>query len=303
MLCGANAKPTALRSDTLSEAIKQRSMMEDLKLKFLCTRRTVYLAFLLASYLLIVAATAGAESRSDTSPIGVYLLTPAQFPSSPTSVAGARMGLLYGRNADVTGFDFGPGVSHTDGDLRGLSLNLVNLVTEDAIGWQTSMANITNGNVVGVQAGLLNKSHDAMGLQLGVSNFAEGNGGGLGLGIGNVVDGDFKGLQLGLGNGAGGEVRGVQIGLVGQMGNAKGVQLSSISSAESLTGLQLGVVGLADRLTGLQLGAVNVGKQTRGLQLGVVNVTNDMKGIQIGLFNVIRKGGWLFVLPGINGSF
>ena len=56
-------------------------------------------------------------------------------------------------------------------------------------------------------------------------------------------------------------------------------------------------------MKGLQLGTINVTKEARGLQLGIVNVTKEMKGIQIGLINVITKGGWLIVLPGINGSF
>ena len=302
-ICRTRTKATMLRSILLNDPTTKNSMTEEWMLKFSITRCTTFLTFMLASLLLIVAATADAEVHKKASPAGVYLLTPAQFPSDQTSIAGVRFGLLYGRNADVSGFDFGGGVSHTTGDLRGLSLNLINLVTEDAVGWQTSMANVTKGDVHGVQAGLLNLSHDAMGFQLGITNMAGGDGAGLGLGVGNVVDGDFSGLQLGLGNTASGEVRGFQIGLFDQMGDAKGGQLGLINSANSLTGLQLGAVETADRLKGVQFGTVNVANEARGFQLGIVNVAKEMKGIQIGVFNVIRKGGWLFVLPGINGSF
>ena len=56
-------------------------------------------------------------------------------------------------------------------------------------------------------------------------------------------------------------------------------------------------------MNGAQVGVVNVAEEASGLQLGVVNAADEMSGLQIGVINVIRKNGWLLVLPLVNGSF
>ena len=74
--------------------------------------------------------------------------------------------------------------------------------------------------------------------------------------------------------------------------------------AERITGLQLGGFNFAEEASGLQLGVINVaGEIEAGVQLGVINVTREIKGLQFGLINVIEVGGWVTVLPLINGSF
>ena len=143
-------------------------------MKLVTTNGAATLLFLLASCLPPMVQTAAAESDAAVWPVGVYILSPVQFPPDEAFVRGMRLGLFYGRNEDMSGVDLGPGVSHTTGNLLGLSLNLVNLVSGDVLGWQASIANVTKGGVLGVQTALLNQSHDVAGVQLAAVNYDDG---------------------------------------------------------------------------------------------------------------------------------
>ena len=73
------------------------------------------------SFVLACALLAGPfvrEAAADTMPIQLSLFTPVQIFSDTTSIAGFRFNLLYGRNADMTGFDLGL-VNHTTGSVQG----------------------------------------------------------------------------------------------------------------------------------------------------------------------------------------
>jgi hypothetical protein len=230
-----------------------------------------------------------AETEDVVRPLQLSLFAPIQLFSEETSIAGLRLGVFYTRNENMTGLDVGGLFSQTLGDMTGL---------------QIGGANMTEGEVDGVQVGVVSSAGDARGVQLGAVNLALGDVRGVGLGLVNFVHEDFTGWQTGLVNAADGEVRAFQVGLTNQMGDATGVQIGVAGEAEKLVGLQLGGFNHVGEGSGLQLGAFNVAEEIDGgVQLGVINVTREMKGLQIGLINVIEKGGWVMVLPLVNGSF
>jgi hypothetical protein len=117
-------------------------------------------------------------------PIQLSLFSPIQLVNEENAISVVRLSLLYGRNAHVTGLDWGL-VSHsTSGTSKGVQFGLVGLVDADFVGFQSTAVNITKGNFEGFQWGVVNYAGHASGFQLGFVNYAM----------------SMKGLQIGLVN-------------------------------------------------------------------------------------------------------
>ena len=121
-------------------------------------------------------------SRSQIKPVQVSLVNPIQIVPESQSINGFRFNLIYGKNANVTGFDLGL-ANHTTGKEVGVQWGLVNFTDGGFTGWQDSFVNITKGMSVGLQSGGVNY-HDGYfnGLQISIVNYAA----------------TLKGLQIGL---------------------------------------------------------------------------------------------------------
>ena len=121
-------------------------------------------------------------SRSQNNPIQLALVNPIQIVPESQSINGFRFNLIYGKNANVTGFDLGL-ANHTTGKEVGVQWGLVNFTDGGFTGWQDSFVNITKGMSVGLQSGGVNY-HDGYfnGLQISIVNYAA----------------TLKGLQIGL---------------------------------------------------------------------------------------------------------
>jgi hypothetical protein len=121
-------------------------------------------------------------SRSQNNPIQLALVNPIQIVPESQSINGFRFNLIYGKNANVTGFDLGL-ANQTTGKEVGVQWGLVNFTDGGFTGWQDSFVNITKGMSVGLQSGGVNY-HDGYfnGLQISIVNYAA----------------TLKGLQIGL---------------------------------------------------------------------------------------------------------
>ncbi|MCP4634583.1 MAG: hypothetical protein GY855_16770 [candidate division Zixibacteria bacterium] len=117
-------------------------------------------------------------------PVQLSLFSPVQIFPEDESITGIRLSLIYGKNASVTGFDWGL-VSHTTtGISKGVQFGFVGLVDSNFVGWQGTSVNVVKGNFEGLQWGFVNYANYASGLQLGFVNYT----------------GSMKGLQIGLVN-------------------------------------------------------------------------------------------------------
>ena len=121
-------------------------------------------------------------SRSQIKPVQLSLVNPIQIVPESQSINGFRFNLIYGKNANVTGFDLGL-ANQTTGKEVGVQWGLVNFTDGGFTGWQDSFVNITKGMSVGLQSGGVNY-HDGYfnGLQISIVNYAA----------------TLKGLQIGL---------------------------------------------------------------------------------------------------------
>jgi hypothetical protein len=252
----------------------------------------------------LVATTAHADETPPPGParLQLSLLGPIQLVPESRDVAGLRLALINGKNADVSGLDiaaFGFTQSKT---LTGVQLAL--------------FGNAVEGRTTGLQAGLLgNFTGQLYGAQIGgiFANIAREGGEGLQLGVSNFASGKFTGVQIGwIGNAyffkgtTPLSVTGVEIGLLNIVdGDVTGVQIGAWNAAGlkqgSLTGAQVAAINLGS-FAGVQVGVLNVAGDCKGLQLGVFNLCKDMLGVQIGLINFIDKGvvRWL---PIVNAKF
>jgi hypothetical protein len=120
----------------------------------------------------------------ETRPIQLSLVTPIQIFSEDYRITGVRLNLIYGRNASVSGLDWGLVNHTTTGTTKGLQLGTVGIIDSDFLGWQNCAVNITKGNFEGFQHGLVNYADYMSGFQLGLVNYAR----------------SAKGLQIGLVN-------------------------------------------------------------------------------------------------------
>lgn len=121
--------------------------------------------------------------------------TPAQLFPESYDVYGLRLNLLYGRNQNIRGFDFG-GVNVGEGLVEGLQLGVVNKVNELA-GVQIGCYNLIDVSADGCfQLGLFNQAVDFKGLQLGPINYAR-RANGVQFGIINMCE-TISGVQIGV---------------------------------------------------------------------------------------------------------
>jgi hypothetical protein len=212
-------------------------------------------------------------------PFQAAIWPPVQLFQEATPVYGLRLNLGQGRNEDVWGIDAGV-INTVANRQRGLQAGLLNQ-SEGAAGINLGMANYTR-QITGLQAGLLNAARDhAAGLQAGI--------------ILNHTD-HLRGIQVHagiLGNIAD-QVTGGQVGLC--------IPLLGFNFTQNITGIQAAPLGfnhVEKMANGFQLALYNSAKQMRGIQIGLVNSSGDLSGIQIGLFNKVERK-WLPILPFIN---
>lgn len=167
---------------------------------------------------LLGLAAAPLAKASEPFQFGVFA-PDIQFVQADEDIAGLRINIVYGENANVSGVDLGI-VNSTTGNFVGLGWAPgANLVAGSAKGVQwTWIYAHTAGQFTGWQSGIVSRigGADSAGFQSGWVNLAES---------------DFTGLQLGLFNKA---------------AHAKGVQLGFVNWADRLDGIQIGLVNYAE---------------------------------------------------------
>ena len=157
-------------------------------------KKIVLIAALFAAAVLPAAAgDTGALKLSLWDEIAVAI------PNNIHDVKGVDLGIAS-KTATVTGVQLDLLFAQTEYELNGVSVT-----------WIINLANKVNG----VQWGLLSKSEDLTGGQLGIVNM-------------------------------GNEVLGVQYGFYNQAENMNGLQLGFINYAKNITGLQIGLLNIAE---------------------------------------------------------
>jgi len=132
--------------------------------------------------LILLLATVGMNAQAQSKPVQLALFNPIQIFPENTSIGGIRISLIYGKNASVSGLDWGLVNYTTSGTSMGWQTGLVGLNEANFVGLQSNFVNVNNQNVEGVQWGFYNHAGYMNGLQLGFINHA----------------GSMKGLQIGL---------------------------------------------------------------------------------------------------------
>lgn len=133
-----------------------------------------------------------AAALESSSPIGLGLFPPIQFPNTEFGINGLRIGLV-GVNREMRGLDIGILGNVTKQTFKGLAIAGLfnyNHVTSTIVGLQIAgLANINGtasklygvqvglynrvGKVYGLQIGLINATHELHGIQIGLINFNE----------------------------------------------------------------------------------------------------------------------------------
>lgn len=134
--------------------------------------------------MLCAAAPTMAESKNQ--PIQLALFSPIQIFPESYSISGVRLSLIYGKNASVTGLDWGLINHNTTGESVGWQLGVVGLVEGDFMGFQDNWINVVKGDFQGLQWGVVNSANHAGGLQLGLVNYARTLNG-LQIGLINII--------------------------------------------------------------------------------------------------------------------
>src|SRR2546422_5925603 len=123
----------------------------------------------LAAVAALALAARAPGAHADGNPIQLSLFTPIQIVQADQSVSGLRLDLIYGRNANVTGVDWGL-VNHDTGSGKAWQLGAVNVVGENFTGWQDGYVNLTHGRFAGLQSGGFNRSESMTGFAYGLVN-------------------------------------------------------------------------------------------------------------------------------------
>lgn len=122
------------------------------------------------------------ETFSQEKPIQLALFNPVQIFPENESITGLRISILYGKNRNVSGFDWGF-VNSTTGKQVGVQYGFVNLVDGGFLGLEAGFVNVTDSQFEGLQWGFVNYHKGKVsGLQLGFVNYAR----------------SMKGIQIGL---------------------------------------------------------------------------------------------------------
>ena len=152
------------------------------------------LAPLLVAALVLPSA---ASVQAHTQPFQLSLFNPVQVFPEKTSIEGVRLNLIYGKNANVSGLDWGL-VNHTTGSGTAWQAGGLGMVEGDFTGFQDNFINITGGKFTGVQFGVFNQSSSGHRLALGWVKVTKTMRGLQGVRV-NVTE-TMHGFQLGLGN-------------------------------------------------------------------------------------------------------
>jgi hypothetical protein len=132
------------------------------------SKRYYVLVWLAIAAMTLMTIPAMAQTR----PFQLALVAPIQIFPENYSIAGIRINLIYGRNASVTGLDWGLINHTTSGVTTAAQFGLVGISDGDFVGWQNNWANVANKNFNGLQSGLVNYANNAKGLQFGFINYA-----------------------------------------------------------------------------------------------------------------------------------
>ncbi|MCL5028047.1 MAG: hypothetical protein M1480_03400 [Bacteroidetes bacterium] len=124
----------------------------------------------LALCIILTLPYAGA---AQTKPFNVALFNPIQIFPENNSIEGIRINFIYGKNASVTGFDWGLVNQVGSGGMKGIQWGFINLNDGNVVGWQSGAINLNERDVKGFQVGWYNKGAYVSGLQLGLVNSAE----------------------------------------------------------------------------------------------------------------------------------
>lgn len=217
-------------------------------------------------------------------PISLQIFHPLATSPNPETDTSVRLGLIFGRSGNITGFDACGVVSITEGRFSGVQLtglysqiggsftgisinNGVQVHQGPAAGIQFSgLVNFHQDFFTGVQfSGILNyTSKGFRGVQFsGLMNLNDCSGGVLQISsIANVNVRTFGGMQLaGIMNFAGSETF--------------GLQTAMLNYADRLKGVQIGLLNITEDMSGVQFGAVNISRRIAGVPVGLVNLTDD----------------------------
>jgi hypothetical protein len=227
-----------------------------------------------------------AAAQTSHHPVNFSFFYPISTNRSPNVSTNFRLGIFYGRVAEVRGVDVTAFVARTDGDFRGVQL--------------VGATAYTGGSFKGLAlvGGVHYLGGAGRGIQLtgGVNFDRDRFRGGQVAGILNFVGGDFSGLQLtSFYNLCDADVRGVQLSTIANTagGAVTGLQLAGINIAgDSLRGLQAGLCNFAPKVGGVQLAAVNFAGQVDGAQIGFWNQAKRVDGMMFGAVNLAAENGY-----------
>ncbi len=121
----------------------------------------------------IIGLLFSASSIAQSKPVNIALFNPVQIFPENNSIHGIRINLIYGKNVEVEGFDWGLVNSVGSGGFTGIQWGFVNVDEGNVVGWQSGAVNLNDNNVKGFQWGWFNKGKHVSGLQLGLINMAE----------------------------------------------------------------------------------------------------------------------------------
>lgn len=139
------------------------------------------------SLIILTAIVFGGKISAQDKPVQLALFNPVQIFDENTSITGLRINLIYGKNAQVSGLDWGF-VNHiTSGVSKGVQFGVVGIVESDYMGWQDNGVNITHGKFEGLQWGIVNYAGTVSGVQIGLVNYAANMTKGLQIGLVNII--------------------------------------------------------------------------------------------------------------------
>lgn len=120
--------------------------------------------------------------------------------------------ILYGFNGGVDGFEYGGIFNYNSGNVKGFQMagvaninklntkgfqmsGIANINKLDTKGFQLSTANITLGNIEGLQLGVFNVAKKVKGLQIGVFNYRENDDDGISFGVFNIIKNGYYAIE------------------------------------------------------------------------------------------------------------
>ncbi len=212
-------------------------------------------------------------------PFQIALIDPIQFFNRTTNIAGMRLNLMYGKNAEVWGLDVG--LWSRSEWLNGLAVGVANQSSQ-LRGIQVGGANVALDDAIGLQAGVINGiGRDGTLVQLGVFNDSTAP-----LGLSN----DIFGMQVGV----------LNMNLLPFAPWGPGAE--SALGETTFHGVELGLVNAKKDIHGLAIGAINTTDEFTGLQIGAINFSRQLKGVQLGFLNFATSARVPF-FPGINANW